>query len=354
MRKAAYRSSEQRKAKQERSNRSPEKQRVDARLLKAAIPAADEVKETLAGLAALRSNRAEAGAFEVPPAVECELDFGPHTKDWTSLLENFRRNHAWQFHQELGHDVVLCPIYPEEKVQKRFFDACRDLSHSISIGYHGTKKGNLSAIARNGLMVPGKASGIGIANGSAHGIGVYTARLGQAALSKRFSDTGAVFVCAICDTSSRTDDFVPSAVRVMRNDDFPKRRYIGNHNVKQESDEVLHVGHAMVVFEDRCIVPLFLASPSRPCVPKTSSGYEPAQQVGRRRLAVPDAGMPGIVRAGRDLRQLGRTVWMAPLPLADATPTMKRMKRLIVRKTHDKVVRSLRSDKYWQMVVDLE
>ena len=41
-------------------------------------------------------------------------------------------------------------------------------------GYHGTKVANIPSILSTGLKVPGQKSGVGVANGSAHGVGIYT------------------------------------------------------------------------------------------------------------------------------------------------------------------------------------
>lgn len=49
--------------------------------------------------------------------------------------------------------------------------------------YHGTKQGNIRSIAHQGLLLPG-VGGHTVKNGSTHGLGVYTARLGSAGLSK--------------------------------------------------------------------------------------------------------------------------------------------------------------------------
>jgi len=341
-----------------RTQKQRRRPRVDARTMRVPVPDPRDLEDTFKALAAVEVDVEQGGLDELKPAVACNLSWGPKSEAWEDLLHSVRRNHAWRIYEELGPDTVLSPVYPEEHVQQRFLRARNDLNHMMSIGYHGTKRTNLSGIARKGLLVPGSKSGIKVQNGSAHGVGVYTARVGKASLSKGFSDSGALFVCAICDTSCEPDSvtaatFVPSSTHVMSSAQFPKRGAftVGRQNVKQASDEVLHVGDAIVVFEDRCVVPLFLASPPKQCLPRL--GWEKAQKVGRRRIAVPDTdlGVSGIMRRGPGTPQIGETVWTTPLPLQDVTGAMKAAKRRFTSRARDRCKSSLKRGKqqeFWQ------
>lgn len=46
-------------------------------------------------------------------------------------------------------------------------------------GFHGTRAANIPSILSTGLRVPGQESGVRVANGSAHGVGIYTGMPGR-------------------------------------------------------------------------------------------------------------------------------------------------------------------------------
>jgi len=318
--------------------------KVDTRTLRRPIPDKEDVKETLDALAAVEAaSKRDASEEEPPPkfAEDFRLEWGPRSKEWEALLERVRRNHELRILEELGPFAELIPVWPEEAVQNRFLAACRDLDHAMKITYHGTRKQNFDSIAKRGLLVPGHG-GVKVVHGSAHGVGVYTAKLGKASLSKTFSSGGSLFVCAVCDTSTTEEHederskFVPSLNTVMSNSQMPKSRNakrIGTRNVTQESDEVRHVGDAVVVFEERCVVPLFLArAPDTPwhgnaTQQRMPRRWEPPQQVGRRRLAVPKDGFSSIAFQQPGAPQIGGTVWMTALPLPRASGAVRAVKR---------------------------
>ena len=52
-------------------------------------------------------------------------------------------------------------------------------------GYHGTRVQNIPSILSTGLKVPGQQSGVRVANGSAHGVGIYTGMPGGKVAQKR-------------------------------------------------------------------------------------------------------------------------------------------------------------------------
>merc|ERR1712113_639019 len=95
---------------------------------------------------------------------------------------------------------------------------------------------------------------------------------------------------------------------------------------------IRHVGDAVVVFQERCVIPLFLASfPSASHVEAGSKllrTWEPPQQVGRRRLAVPEEGFSMIAFGQSGLPPIGRTVWTTPLPLPGASGAVRSIPRL--------------------------
>lgn len=277
-------------------------------------------------------------------------EWGPKTTTWTKLLDSIARSHIGHIRHELGLFTTLSPVYPLESVQKAFLDSCSTFEHSISVGYHGTKSGNIPSITQRGLLIPGHG-GIKVAHGSAHGIGIYTAKMGAASLSKGFCDSDQILICAICDTSCAMDaaqdePFVPSQTHVMTK--FPKKSMYGSYERKQESKEVLHVGSAMVVFNERCVVPLFVASiatdDKRPCK------WEPAQKVGRRQIATPCEGDPGIVFPENGRPRVGQTVWLPPKPLVDAKGWQKTVQRRIQKKHRHQIFRLSREEKAKRML----
>ena len=48
--------------------------------------------------------------------------------------------------------------------------------HSVEVLFHGTRKVNFDSVCNRGLLVPGNDSGIRVANGSALGVGIYSAK----------------------------------------------------------------------------------------------------------------------------------------------------------------------------------
>merc|ERR1740129_467959 len=264
---------------------------------------------------------------------------------WERLQRSVLSNHGWQIRRELGSEAEICPLSPDDSVKQRFLEATADMEHNLSIGYHGTSMQNVALISQQGLRVP-RPGGMLVANGSAHGVGIYTAKLGSASLSKAFArGTSKLFVCAICDTSEplvlpEVEKFIPSSTYVMTR--FPKvhsgMRQLKGRQVVQESDQVRHVGDAMVVFEERCVVPLFTVdfAPQAKAQPagdlETRLRWSPPQHVGRRRVAIPEEGHSGIVFAEPGVAQKGRTVWLAPEPDENATPREKAVQRRLYAK----------------------
>lgn len=300
------------------------------------------------------AEKAEAAVAQgVPTPTDTSWEWGPQTVTWTKLLDSIGRSHIGHIRQELGSFTTLSPVYPPESVQEAFFNSCSTLENSISVGYHGTKHANLPSIARRGLLKPGHG-GVKVANGSAHGIGIYTATMGAASLSKGFCDSNQILICAICDTScpmdaSQDELFVPSQTHVMTK--FPKRSMYGSYEKKRESKEVLHVGSAMVVFNERCVVPLFVASiatgDKRPCK------WEPAQKVGKRRIAIPCDGDPGIIFPQNGRPRVGQTVWLPPKPLVDAKGWQKTVQRRIQQKYRHQILQFSREEKANRMFQDV-
>lgn len=149
------------------------------------------------------------------------------------------------------------PLSPD--VQKRFLDLCQGTSAvngTLRPAFHGTAAKNISSILKRGLLIPGEQNDVKVANGSAHGLGIYTGMLGQdgANLSYGFSKGGPMLVCVVLDDAKPVPQYT-----------------VGIQNVTAESNIIRHVGSAIISFDSRRVVPLFIASPGNPWPVKNNS-----------------------------------------------------------------------------------
>eukprot|EP00929_Paragymnodinium_shiwhaense_P000705 TRINITY_DN10093_c0_g1_i1.p1 TRINITY_DN10093_c0_g1~~TRINITY_DN10093_c0_g1_i1.p1 ORF type:complete len:641 (+),score=72.68 TRINITY_DN10093_c0_g1_i1:89-2011(+) len=119
--------------------------------------------------------------------------------------------------------VDISPGPVSNDVARRFMDAMYRTNSLPRPAYHGTCLTNFDSIFKRGLLIPGNKSGIRVQNGSAHGVGIYTAQVDAAWLSSGFCDSPNLLLCAVLP-------------------------------VKQV---VRFVGDAMVVFEESYVVPLY-------------------------------------------------------------------------------------------------
>jgi hypothetical protein len=300
------------------------KPRVKRGVLRGHIPYPDEVQETVKALKALNtSSHVSYCCDEQEPSASGDR----RSATWDALLRRIQRQYMWrvgeEFEEKLRQRVEFDPIYPNIDVQEKFLNTLKVCDHSLLVTYHGTKAKNIDSISSRGLLVPG-TGGVQVAHGSAHGIGIYTAKLGSASLSKIFRDSDTMFLCVVCDTSlpaSDEDEFVPSTTQVQTK--FPMRKVYGHHVVKQESDEVLHVGDAVVIYGDRYVIPVFAirSQPiSQESVLETHGRipWERPQQIGRRRVIISEDSS-GLVKFGIGAERQGKLVWLARSPLENAS-----------------------------------
>lgn len=306
--------------------------RVKRGVLRGHIPYPDEVQDTVEALKALNtSSHFSYCCDEQEPSASGNR----RSATWDALLRRIQRQYMWrvgeEFEEKLRQRIEFDPIYPNIDVQEKFLNALKVCDHSLLVTYHGTKAKNIDSISSRGLLVPG-TGGVQVANGSAHGKGIYTAKLGSARLSKSFCDSDTMFLCVVCDTSlpaSDEDDFVPSTTQVQTK--FPMQyrfqgKVYGRHVVKQESTEVLHVGDAVVIFGDRYVIPVF-AIRSQPISHQSQESvleshgripWERPQQIGRRRVIISEDSS-GLVKFGRGAERQGKLVWLARSPLENAS-----------------------------------
>eukprot|EP00931_Biecheleriopsis_adriatica_P103302 TRINITY_DN78156_c0_g1_i1.p1 TRINITY_DN78156_c0_g1~~TRINITY_DN78156_c0_g1_i1.p1 ORF type:complete len:448 (-),score=82.40 TRINITY_DN78156_c0_g1_i1:276-1619(-) len=175
----------------------------------------------------------------------------PGTSPFDTLRWDFLKKHVDEFGSRLRtlsqQSFTLRPTPLSQEVQKKFLEACSgELEGELRPGFHGTDEKNLESIYRRGLLVPGDRNDVKVVNGSAHGRGIYTAKMHNPMLSWGFSrgSTRPMLLCGILD----------DAVTKM----LPE--YCGYRLVTAESDTVRHVGDAVVIFDSRRVAPLFSAT----------------------------------------------------------------------------------------------
>jgi hypothetical protein len=176
---------------------------------------------------------------------------GRPLQSFESLQKDFLRNNGHRFCKELGRHMGSMEVRPapvSESVQARFLDARASLGGLLKAAYRGTNVTTLSKIYDNGLLIPGQGNGVHVVNGSAHGLGIYTAKLDNPSLSWSFCRAShpserKMIICGVLDDAIGRSSFT--------------QYNIGLRSVTSESENVRHVGSAMVVFDHRRVVPLF-------------------------------------------------------------------------------------------------
>lgn len=184
-----------------------------------------------------------------------EKDSFQHKGGFVEMQKQLLAQHGPAFCRELskskGRTIHVKSPPVSKDVQERFLHAHGTLAGVLKVGYHGTYIGNLPSIYEKGLLIPGHhGNAISIANGSAHGIGIYTANVYDPGLSWGFCRANAeeeakMIVCGILDDATHTGF---------------NSYTMGTRTVHGESPNVRHVGSAMVIFDDRRVAPFFEVS----------------------------------------------------------------------------------------------
>lgn len=171
---------------------------------------------------------------------------GPATP-FEKLRWKFLKDHANAFCASLSVQYLRCgrqwnlkPTPLPQAVEDRFLSACARASEGeLQPALHGTDMSNLSSIYSQGLLIPGeRGNGVRIANGSVHGVGIYTAYVKDASLSWLYSrgESRPVLVCGVLD---------------------PRARKPASH---RNSGQVAYTHSARIFFKDDLVSPLFEAS----------------------------------------------------------------------------------------------
>ena len=317
--------------------------RVDHLLLHKPIPA-DSI------LQAVTSARGALAMFPEDQEEEVVDEGRSETfKSWEGMQGEFRQRYESRIIQELGLSSRLHPLRPESGVRDAFLSGCRSGGEFPLMAYHGTSEANVSSISSRGLLIPGH-KGVAVAHGSAHGVGIYTAKEGHSSLSKSFCDSDKMFVCAVNDAAP--PEVAPACRKAQstvvrrqhRQHHKPQQQHtivkqtMGRFVVHKESKVVRHVGGAMVVFEESAVVPLFLASDT----------------FGQSAVSVADCwstgnpnGASSCDRAGRRqifVQESAVVVWVPPEPEHDRHGT--RVKRTLENKRKKKERQNLREQRY--------
>lgn len=202
-------------------------------------------------------------------------------RPFTRLIDRFRERNAQELYRAFGPDAAISVVPVSQKVEHAFMERLRRChgheADVLRIGYHGTNPMNFPSIFSKGFLLPGRG-GARVAHGNSHGVGIYTAREGAAWLSKNFC-ASSMLVCGIIDRVAVPDKvadegreadgprFVrrlgrPAKVRAKRQVTQEiqtaqvVQKRLGNFYVSRETDEVRHIGDAMVVFSTNCVAPL--------------------------------------------------------------------------------------------------
>lgn len=142
-----------------------------------------------------------------------------------------------------GKHVSLNPVPLTPVAQNRFLQACNWDPRVLLPTFHGTDMANFVSILCRGLLVPG-AFGIKVANGSCHGLGIYTAKLSAVSLSLGFNrGSKKLLVCGVVDNTQ----------------ELVKTERMGGFPVTARSKTVLKIGDAVVVYDPAMVAPLFVA-----------------------------------------------------------------------------------------------
>jgi hypothetical protein len=142
------------------------------------VVAFDLAKEPRARSKAMRPRKPR------PAALDTKLeDFYPDT---LGSVRSLYRSH--------GMDIARYAAVNNKSLTDRFVRAWaqRSKDHCPAILFHGTRSTNIRSICHSGLMVPGR-SGVKVLNGSAYGVGIYTAK--NPGYSTSYTNCDLMFVC---------------------------------------------------------------------------------------------------------------------------------------------------------------
>lgn len=216
--------------------------------------------------------------------------------EFEDLRAGIMREHGAQIRDAIARrsagPVEISPAPVAASIGRQFAEAFASGSATLVPAYHGSNSKNYASICARGLLVPGSRGGedIRVANGSAHGRGVYTANVYSPKLSMGFCSDPIMLVCGVADDSTS----VQRQVHIR----------CGNQATAGKSS-VRHCGDALVVSDARRVVPMFTVAAAQFCA--TGSSYVVGRlAAGSRPLNGRSAAVgPGGLPAATDSQLLG-------------------------------------------------
>ena len=146
-----------------------------------------------------------------------------------------------------GHVVTRYACVNNKGLEKRFQQTRAKLGahHVPELVYHGTRRSNIASICKRGLLLPGH-EGVKVVNGSAHGVGIYTAR--HLGLPMRYSsDCNMLLVC------------------------------LGLIGPKDSPTATKEVGDVLVFFDEKLVVPIYVVEYRLGSVAEKEAAGQPMQ-----------------------------------------------------------------------------
>eukprot|EP00443_Scrippsiella_acuminata_P020973 CAMPEP_0115198628 /NCGR_PEP_ID=MMETSP0270-20121206/16203_1 /TAXON_ID=71861 /ORGANISM="Scrippsiella trochoidea, Strain CCMP3099" /LENGTH=731 /DNA_ID=CAMNT_0002612005 /DNA_START=27 /DNA_END=2218 /DNA_ORIENTATION=- len=212
---------------------------VEPTLLRARVPSAEELRDPFwEEAAADREARREARMAERQSFEEIRRQF----------LVQHREAITESLAPHVDGPIEFRPAPVAQHVQQRFIDSTREVDGELVPTYHGSLAENYSSICQRGLLIPGRQNELEVVNGAVHGRGIYTARVDAPSLSINFCSDPRMLVCGVLD------DADPLACH---------QAMYGGHSLSAQSQTIKHVGDAVVVFDERRVVPLFEVSANK-------------------------------------------------------------------------------------------
>jgi hypothetical protein len=220
-----------------------------------------------------RKNRARRAwrRRDPPPATPFQL-----------LQREFLKEHGKELQSKLSPvfnltsgAIRFTPAPMGQEPARRFMESRNQISESRLVPvYHGTNVQNYDSIFKSGLLIPGRGNSLRVVNGSAYGVGIYTAPVSNPSLSMSYArGDRRLLVCAYlegkADAKERVAIHAPSS--------------------------------AIVIFKPDRVIPLFVASnpntpqqpncalPRPPAPPRLRTPPEPPVLIGAERRALKKA-----------------------------------------------------------------
>jgi len=308
-------------------------------------------------LQALDLAKSEAAALVEATCVPEESSFMDKPSDpWRSMQDDFQQKYGREIKNELGVGVQLERVIPCSPVQEQFLMGCRDGEDMPRAAYHGTRSCNIPSISERGLLIPGN-NGVRVQNGSAHGVGIYTAKLGSSMLSRGFCDSNQMFICGVNDSKKVRGKSVRTFGKALhhRHHHRPAATQAGSRmgNLKVHKDgPVRHVGNAMVIFDESRVAPLFVATMNNLAhnpwkAWKAKLRFQRTSRVDLAATGSPNKiGVPQFVGKQQTLiEETGQVVWLPPSSESYDYTEAKHVKRQVVQKMRDVGRRAARDAK---------